>query len=300
MKILIADDDDHFRRLLAEILEQWGYEVTATASGEEALVALQSDDSPRVAILDWMMSGLTGIEVCRKVRDEMAEPYTYLILLTSQQREEDLVLGMEAGADDYLTKPLKVNELRVRLRAGIRIIELQTELVEAREYLRHKASHDSLTGLWNHEEIRGILRRELAREERVGGCVSVIMADIDHFKRINDTYGHLVGDEVLRQVAHRMQVLARTYDFIGRYGGEEFMLVVPQCCRDCTVAFAERLRKSISRESFETSAGKLPVTLSLGVASLGAGVDAETLVREADHALYRAKERGRNRVEAGQ
>ncbi|TWJ19187.1 GGDEF domain-containing response regulator [Geobacter argillaceus] len=188
MRILIAEDDPSFRRLLEERLTMWGYDVTVAEDGDAALQILESDAAPRLAILDWMMPGMSGVEVCRNVREKVNDSYTYILLLTSQQRDEDLVTGMEAGADDYITKPFKHNELRLRLRAGRRIIELQNELLAARDTFRTRASHDSLTGLWNHEEILNILAQELARAEREGKSVGVIMADIDFFKKINDTY----------------------------------------------------------------------------------------------------------------
>jgi len=299
VRILIADDDPAFRDLLKERLAKWGYDVVVAEDGNEAWQALQADDAPSLAVLDWMIPGMDGIEVCRRVRKEKEEPYTYIILLTSQQRDEDIVAGMEAGADDYITKPFKHSELRVRLRAGRRIIELQNELLAARENLREKASHDSLTGLWNHEEILGILDRELARAEREKQCISVIMADLDHFKMVNDTYGHLAGDAVLRLTAKRMLSLMRGYDFIGRYGGEEFLVILPECCKECSVAFAERLRACVSSGSMDTPEGMIPVTISIGVAASGGenGWAADSLVKAADVALYRAKENGRNRVE---
>jgi len=301
MKILIAEDDPSFCRLLKEKLTMWGYDVVVAENGKEALEILLSDGSPRLAMLDWMMPGMEGIEVCRKVREKVQEPYTYIILLTAQQRDEDLVAGMEAGADDYITKPFKHNELRLRLRAGRRIIELQSELIEARDRFQEKAAHDSLTGLWNHGEILRILDQELARTRRTGDCLSVIMADIDYFKKINDTYGHLAGDTVLRAAAARMHALMRSYDYVGRYGGEEFLIILPECCIDCAAAFAERLRTAIGDDSVDTSEGLIRLTISMGVASSGIGVDlqpkADILVMSADEALYRAKEKGRNRVE---
>jgi DNA-binding response OmpR family regulator len=156
MRILIAEDDSSFRRLLEEKLAMWGYDVVVAEDGNAAWQILQSVDPPKIVMLDWMMPGMDGVEVCRKVREKMKTPYTYIILLTSQQRDEDLVTGMEAGVDDYITKPFKNNELRLRLRAGRRIIELQNELIAARDTVRTKASHDSLTDLWNHEEISTI------------------------------------------------------------------------------------------------------------------------------------------------
>lgn len=299
MRILIAEDDPAFRHLLEELLPNWGYEVLVARDGSEALRILQSENAPKLAILDWKMPEMEGVDVCRAIRAVGEESYTYIILLTSQQRDEDLVIGMEAGADDYILKPFKLNELRVRLRAGRRIIELQNELLAAREILRAKATHDSLTGLLNHEEILGILDRELARSERDGDCVSIIMVDIDHFKKVNDTYGHLAGDVVLRITAQKMHAIERVYDAVGRYGGEEFLLILPECCQDCAITIAERLRVWINSESIDTSEGIIPVTISLGVATSGKnGIrDGHCLVKAADSALYRAKENGRNRVE---
>jgi diguanylate cyclase (GGDEF)-like protein len=299
MKILIADDEYAFRHLLEEMLAKWGYDVVVAENGDVALQILQSGDPPRLAMLDWMMPGLVGVDVCRKVRETMTDSYTYIILLTSQQSDEDLVAGMEAGADDYITKPFKHNELRLRLRAGRRIIELQNELLAARDTFRTKASQDSLTGLWNHEEILHNLTLELARAEREETCVGVIMADIDFFKKINDSYGHLAGDAVLRAIAGKMQLLMRSYDFIGRYGGEEFLIVLTECCLECAAGFAERLRVYVGTAAFDTSEGMIPVTISFGVAASNKDkrLGAEALVKAADEALYRAKESGRNRVE---
>jgi diguanylate cyclase (GGDEF)-like protein len=299
MKILIAEDEPSFRQLLQDMLGTWGYEVVVARDGNEAYQILLSEHAPKLAILDWKMPGIEGVDICRKIRRDAGELYTYLILLTSQQRDEDLVIGMEAGADDYIVKPFKYQELKVRLRAGRRIIELQNELLAAREILQAKATHDSLTGLLNHEEILDILDKELARSGRDNVSVSIIMADIDHFKLVNDTYGHLAGDAVLRIVAQKMHSMMRLYDSIGRYGGEEFLVVLPECCMECATAFAERLRTSICAELMDTSEGMIPVTISLGVAECGGDVrwDGHTLVKAADTALYKAKANGRNCVE---
>jgi diguanylate cyclase (GGDEF)-like protein len=299
MKILIAEDEPVFRKLLEEMLVTWGYEVVVARDGNEAYQVLLSVDAPKLAILDWKMPGIEGIEICRKIRGDGKDQYTYMILLTSLQRDEDLVIGMEAGADDYIVKPFKHQELKVRLRAGRRIIELQDELLAAREILFARATHDALTGLLNHEEILAVLDKELARSERDAVCVSIIMADIDHFKKVNDTYGHLAGDAVLRMTAQKMQSMMRLYDSIGRYGGEEFLVILPECCMECATAFAERLRSCISLECMDTPEGMIPVTISLGMAESGREVkrDGRALVKAADTALYRAKKHGRNRVE---
>lgn len=299
MRILIAEDDQSFRRLLEEKLAMWGYDVVVAENGDVALQILQSENPPRLAMLDWMMPGVDGVEVCRKVRNDRKDPYTYIILLTSLHRDEDLVTGMEAGADDYITKPFKHNELRLRLRAGRRIIELQNDLIVARDTFRTRATQDSLTGLWNHEEILHILKKELSRAEWEANCVGVIMADIDFFKKINDIHGHLAGDVVLHAVAGKMHSLLRSYDFIGRYGGEEFLIILPDCSSEYAAAFAERLRLSVSSDSINTSEGMIQVTISFGVAtsSKERKHDVESLVKAADQALYLAKENGRNRVQ---
>jgi diguanylate cyclase (GGDEF)-like protein len=299
VRILIAEDDPVSCRLLEAKLVKWGYEVIVTRDGNEVWLALQADDAPRIAILDWMMPGMDGVEICRKIRESSKELYVYTILLTALHREEDLVMGMEAGADDYITKPFKFSELQVRLRAGTRIIELQDELIKAREALRDKATHDPLTGLWNHEEILLVLEKELSRAKREGSCVGVIMADLDYFKKVNDTFGHMAGDAVLRATAQRITAVMRPYDTIGRYGGEEFLIVVPMRDGTCAELVAERLRKSIEQIHVDTQEGAIPVTASFGVAvsCKGREKDAGTLVRAADEALYRAKKKGRNRVE---
>jgi two-component system, cell cycle response regulator len=301
MKILIAEDDHVSRRLLEAHLGKWGYQVVAARDGDEAWAILSAPDAPRLAILDWMMPGMDGTELCTRVRKEGQEPYTYLILLTALSGEENLCIGMDSGADDYLTKPFKVNELRVRLRAGRRIVDLQDELIATREALRIKAAHDPLTGLWNHEEIIDCLRRELARARRNGKLVSAIMVDIDHFKLVNDTFGHQAGDAVLRAVADKMHLRMRTYDSVGRYGGEEFLVVLPGCDGENAMALAERLRQSICAVPVATTEGAIAVTISLGVADSSAeDTDAIALIRAADQALYRAKGNGRNRVELAQ
>jgi two-component system cell cycle response regulator len=300
MRILIAEDDAISRRLLETKLSKWGYEVVAVPDGNAALEALSEEDAPQIAILDWMMPELDGVDVCRAVRASTRESYTYMILLTAQTHEDDLVAGMEAGADDYIAKPFKSSELKMRLRAGRRIIELQTELIAAREVQRAKATHDPLTGLWNHEEILQLMGRELARDTREDSHMTgAIMADLDHFKQVNDTFGHMAGDAVLRAAAQRMLALLRPYDALGRYGGEEFLVVVSGCDPESIATLAERLRAGVAAESVDTSEGIIPVTVSLGVA-VNSGrrpVDANVLVQRADRALYCAKEKGRNRVE---
>jgi diguanylate cyclase (GGDEF)-like protein len=299
MQILIAEDDPISRRLLQATLEKWDYQVVAACDGAQAWDRLQEAEAPRLAILDWMMPGLSGLEVCANVRQQVRAPYTYILLLTARTQKQDLVAGMESGADDYITKPFDAQELKVRLRAGRRILDLQAELVAAREVLREQATHDPLTCLWNRSSIMDILTRELAKAEREASSVGVIMADLDHFKEINDTFGHLAGDAVLCEAAKRMQASMRSYDAVGRYGGDEFLIVLPGSTNSTAVHLAERLRSALSREPVRLAESSVAFTISLGVSKSipGEGMSPELVIRAADEALYRSKELGRNRVE---
>jgi two-component system cell cycle response regulator len=298
MRVLIAEDENTSRRLLTSALEKWDYEVEAVSDGVEAWRVLQREDAPRLAILDWMMPGMTGPALCREVRSRAGEPYTYILLLTARSDKQDLIEGLESGADDYITKPFDRQELEVRLRAGRRILELQAELVAAREALREQATRDPLTCLWNRYSILDILNRELTRSQRERTPLSVIMVDLDHFKQINDTWGHLAGDAVLREAARRMQLSLRTYDAVGRYGGEEFLVVLPGVALPEAENLAERLRTTVGGEPVPAGTASVAATISLGVIAAPAGcVMAETLIHAADEALYRAKALGRNRVE---
>ncbi len=299
--VLIAEDDPLFLRILERWFKRWDYRVSAVENGLDAWEVLQREDAPQLAILDWMMPGMDGIELCRRIRSRDQGPYRYVLLLTARDDKQDVVAGLEAGADDYLTKPFDVDELRARVRTGKRILDLQAALIHAQDDLQSVAAHDSLTGLWNRGAILDLLRREVSRRQRTGDALGVIMADIDHFKRINDTQGHLIGDAVLQEVTRRLAVNVRPYDAVGRYGGEEFLIVFPSCNAPNLVVGAERLRHCIADQPIETSVGQIAVTLSLGLTSVEQGeketLDYETFVRHADEALYAAKARGRNRVE---
>jgi two-component system, cell cycle response regulator len=300
---LIAEDDPIFRRILESWFKKWDYRVTAVDNGLAAWEILQKEDAPQLAILDWMMPGMDGIELCRKIRSRNQGPYRYVLLLTAKDEKQDVIAGLEAGADDYLTKPFDVDELRARVRAGKRILDLQAALIHAQADLQFAAAHDPLTGLWNRGAILDLLRREVSRRQRNRDPLGVVMADIDYFKKINDTHGHLVGDIVLREVTRRLAAGVRPYDVVGRYGGEEFLIVFPGCTASNLIAGAERLRQCVADTPVETSAGPIPVTLSLGLASVEQGekeiLDSEAFIRTADEALYAAKARGRNRVEIG-
>lgn len=300
MKILVAEDDSIARDVLARTLTVLGYEVVAVADGQEAWSVLQEADAPRLAVLDWMMPGIDGPELCRRLRERGPGPYVYVILLTGKTGQADVVAGLDAGADDYIVKPFDREELGARVRAGRRIVDLETQLLEAKEQLRQQATFDPLTGLLNHGAIQETFRAELQRASRQRGRLGLVLMDLDHFKSVNDTYGHLAGDAVLREAAHRMKSTVRTYDHLGRYGGEEFLLVVPGCGLDDTLHLAERVRLKVAMSPFATSEGDIPVTVSLGVTwyEFPVQADVDDLVRAADGALYRAKRGGRNRVES--
>jgi diguanylate cyclase (GGDEF)-like protein len=299
MKILIAEDDPISRHLLQATLRKWGHEVHVACNGQEAWEVLQQPDAPHLAVVDWMMPEMDGVEICRRLRELQRREYIYVILLTAKSRTADVIVGMDAGADDYITKPFDAGELKVRIRAARRILDLQSELLAAHEALRHQATHDALTGLLSRAAIFERLDQELDRTQRDGNFLAVIMADIDKFKRINDTYGHSAGDVVLREVAQRMLQAARPYDGFGRYGGEEFLMVIPGCEEVRAAEVAERFRHAVSAEPIEATGRVVAVTVSLGVASaLGsAQLGAQELIRRADAALYRAKASGRDRVE---
>lgn len=297
MKILIADDELVNRLILTRTLESWGYEVEQLEDGDSTLERLTQADAPTLAIIDWMMPGLDGPEVCKVVRESGPELYRYLILLTARNDTEDLVHGLSSGADDFLSKPFVREELRARLRTGQRILALQNELIDAREALRFQATRDALTGILNRATIMERMREELQRTERTGGAVGVVLFDLDHFKRVNDTYGHLAGDEVLREVSRRVNTELRTYDAFGRYGGEEFVALFPDIDEEGLARASERLRKAICASPVVFEQDSIPVSASLGVSIRYQNCGAEDVLAEADAALYRAKESGRNRAE---
>lgn len=288
-RILVAEDDAVSAHVVKSFLVKWGFDVTAVRDGMQALQVLKSDDAPRLAVLDWMMPGMEGVEICEQIRKITDRPYVYILLLTSKGERRDLLYGLEHGADDYLTKPFDARELRARLHVGERILNLQDEL-------SFRATHDALTGIANRGSIIEALQNELSRHTRQKRPFGVILLDADHFKKINDTHGHLSGDAVLRALAERVKKCSRQYDIVGRYGGEEFLVIAPDSDLQGTHTLAERIRNSVANTPIETPAGKVPATVSLGVAEFSGErpIDAQALLQLADDALYRAKKSGRN------
>jgi len=296
MRVLIADDDLVSRRLLQSKLERLGYRVIVASDGIEAQQILLAPDAPRLAILDWMMPGADGLAVCRAVR-EQAPAYVYVIVLTSKDQKEDLVAAFDAEVDDFITKPYEPVELRARLRSGQRVLDLQATLLHTQAQLEHQASHDSLTGLRNRSMILREVAKELKRAARSGDTVAVIMADLDHFKHINDRHGHAAGDRVLQEAATRMTAVLRDHDQISRYGGEEFLVLLPGAGPDAAHVVAERIRDAVASGPVSIGDEAVSVTLSLGLATtISSPADVDPLIAAADAALYRAKAAGRNRV----
>lgn len=299
MRILVADDGPVSLRMMERTLQQTGYEVVAAQDGRQAARLLREPGGPRLALIDWMMPHLDGPGVCREVRSRQSGPYVYILLLTAKQSHQDIVRGLKAGADDYLTKPCHPAELHARLHTGRRILQLEDKLVEAREAMRFKATHDALTSLWDRGATLSLLRSELSRSVREHRAVSLLLCDIDHFKKINDRHGHLTGDEVLKEVSTRLLDAVRAHDAVGRYGGEEFLIVLSGCGADDLQERAEQVRQAIGSSPCLTVSGPISVALSIGAITIEnwhPSFPIEPYLKQADVALYRAKAAGRDRV----
>ena len=298
-RILLAEDSRVYQHLISGYLREWGFDVELARDGAQAWKRLEESDAPMLALLDWVLPGLDGIEVCRNLRKRsINERYVYTVLLTGKSDKKDLVLAMEAGADDYLVKPFDAQELRARLLAGKRILDFHSELVSAQASLRFAAMHDFLTRLWNRAEIVSFLERELLRAMREKKPMGIVLLDVDRFKSINDSLGHRSRDIVLKELARRLRSQLRGYDGVGRYGGEEFLLVLPGCDLGCALARTAEIQRSVADAPFELDPTQVSITLSMGVtiSHCGAG-DSATLLHDADLALYRAKNSGRDRIE---
>lgn len=293
MKVLIAEDEPISCRALERSIAGWGYETVTAKNGREAWEAVRKNEI-RIAVLDWMMPGMDGLELCRKIRQKYQEKkskYIYIILLTGRDQQGDIITGLSAGADDYITKPFSFLELKVRIQNGERIIKVEDSQIEL-------ASYDSLTKVWNRNKILEFFKEELDRSRRENQATGLIIIDVDKFKNVNDSFGHYIGDEVLIEVTDRLKESIRGYDKLGRYGGDEMIVVLPNCGLTHVRTIAERLRLSVCKKKIKTKKGLLAITISLGGTSsdISPKASADELVQASDRALYSAKRRGRNRA----
>jgi diguanylate cyclase (GGDEF)-like protein len=303
--ILLAEDDPVTRMLMTRFLKKAGYEVSAVADGSEALEHMSRRYYP-ILVTDWEMPEMDGIELCKAMRNLQLDGYVYALLLTARNAKEHIIAGLEAGADDYLIKPVHEPELIARLNTGRRILALEQSLRAANERNRILSITDALTGAFNRRYLMEQLPREVERCRRYANPLSVILCDIDHFKQVNDVRGHASGDEVLQQFAARIQKSIRAHsDWLARLGGEEFLIVLPETDYEGAVCAAEKIRHIVFESPFMTRVGDLRVTSSFGVASTESqGPDlsfkVETLMKTADECLYRSKQAGRNRTTAAE
>ncbi len=299
--ILIAEDNPVSRKLLEKTLTKAGYEVVSAKDGREALELFAQRFFP-IVLTDWMMPEMTGPELCRELREQSENGYIFMILLTAKDSKDDIVAGLEAGADDYLTKPFNRAELMARLKTGTRILDLERSLKNATEEIRILSIKDTLTGCYNRGFLTEHLPKEIKRARRYGHDLSIVLCDIDHFKKVNDTYGHQAGDAVLKAFAKiLMDSIRNGVDWVSRYGGEEFLVVLPETPFQGAVLVAERLRISVAEATMDTPEGGLNITASFGVTGFShdtpdSGVSPDTMVKMADDKLYQAKNEGRNAV----
>ncbi|WP_119069865.1 diguanylate cyclase domain-containing protein [Rubrobacter indicoceani] len=305
MKVLIAEDDTVTRRILQLGLNRLGHECLPTSDGREAWETFLEDPDIEVVISDRMMPGMDGIELCCRVRRTPRESYTYFIFITALSERDELLEGFEAGADDYLTKPLDQQQLRARLLTASRVTELHGRLYEQKRQLERlnrelwaSARQDPLTRLGNRLRLREDLDHLLSNVDRYGHGYCAMLCDIDNFKDYNDYYGHLAGDKVLQRVGDTIASSLRRGDRAYRYGGEEFLITLPEQTLETAATVAERLRKSVENLGIvhEARDGQKLVTISIGLSELNPQSDksAENMLREADQALYEAKRRGKN------
>lgn len=297
--ILVVDDDVVSRSLIERYLTKAGFEVASAGNGKEALSLLDQQFFPFV-LTDWMMPEMDGPELCRRIRDRKTDGYVFIILITARDSKTDIVSGLEAGADDYLTKPIHSAELLARINTGIRILKLEQSLLSANEEIRQLSITDSLTGCFNRAYLNERYPQEFSRARRYNHFLSVIIGDIDHFKKVNDTYGHQAGDMALKMVGNCLMAQIREQiDWVVRYGGEEFLIILPET--DCSGAqvLSERLRSAISKLEIEYEGQRLQITASFGAAAVkvtDSSISMEQLINYADGQLYASKRGGRNCV----
>ena len=302
--ILLAEDNPVSRKVLEKILLKAGCDVTSVENGRKAFELFNQKFFP-IVLTDWMMPEMDGLELCRAIRENPSPGYVFIILLTAKDSKEDIITGLQAGADDYLTKPVNHTELIARLNAGRRILELERSLKKANEEIRILSITDPLTGSYNRGYLNERLPGEIKRAMRYGSPLSLIMSDIDHFKEVNDTHGHLTGDRALRELVQSIRESIRDdLDWVARYGGEEFVIVLPETDVEGAIRLAERMRRDLSQRAIEARGKDISITISCGVTGFDAitadeRISPEAMLNQADDFMYQAKEQGRNRVVGG-
>lgn len=299
--ILVVDDDPVSRTLLERLLTKEGFHVISAENGEQALNIFKKQYIP-IILTDWIMPKMNGVELCRAIRDIEAPGYVFIIIITARDSRDDIVKGLEAGADDYVSKPFYPPELLARIKTGIRILELERSLRKANEEIKRLSITDPLTNCYNRGYLMEHLPKEIKRAIRYKHLLSLAITDIDHFKRVNDTYGHQAGDKVLKYFVELIISSIRNSDWVARYGGEEFVVVIPETGIDGAVEMAERLRKTVASTGIDIGDKKINITASFGVACFDPNkteeITPDYLINEADRMLYEAKREGRNRVKA--
>lgn len=298
--VLVAVHEWGTRQRLVALLRSWGFDVVAAKHGVEALGVLRQDHCPELVIMSKTLPGVDSLELCRHISNESGERSPWILMLHDPSERQDLVHAVECGAADHLSVRFDEQELRARLLSAVRTLERHSSLIKARDAYREQAMRDGLTGLWNRNAVLDMLRIELFRAERNDRSTGILMVDLDHFKGVNDDYGHLVGDSILQETSRRLKSALRDYDSLGRYGGEEFLIVVPGTDEKELCELAERLRAVIEAKPMMAGPYKIPITLSIGVAIAPAGnQSAPEALAIADAALYKAKRNGRNRIVHG-
>lgn len=296
-RVLVADGDAAGRSSLRQMLREWGFEVVTAKNGEEALSILEQERPPDLAILRQMLPGIDGLEVSRRASEIASENAPYVFLLAREGGKQEIVRALEAGAQECLAAPVEEQELRARLLAAERILMRRDRLIRSRDEFRRQATKDALTGVWNRRGIVEILEREMKRGERFERPTGILLMDLDHFKSVNDTHGHLSGDLVLQEASRRLSRMLRAYDSIGRYGGEEFLIVAPGTEEKELCELAERLRTGVECEPVRAGRAEIHITLSIGAAIPPPGDQRPShAIAAADGALYKAKKTGRNRT----
>jgi two-component system, cell cycle response regulator len=296
-RVLVAESDQALRVSLRRMLSAWGFDVVLARHGAEALKILMEQRPPDLAILDRTLAGIDGVELCRRISEQRSEFSPHVFILAKRSETRDVVRALESGADEYLTAPIEERELKARLAAASRILKRRNDLIISREAFRDEATRDALTGVWTRRAILEILDVELGRPDRTPASTGVLLLDLDHFKSVNDTYGHLAGDQVLAEASRRLSRQLRSYDAIGRYGGEEFMVIAPGCGRQELCELAERLRAAIESEPFRVTPSAITITVSIGaMVAPSTAAPARDSIAAADAALYAAKKAGRNRI----